>query len=400
MVFVFFALYLLLRVRRSEARDVVLLNLSFITAWAIGEFLMRIAPDENLAFIGSRVFLNIGIGLLGPTTLYMVLLITEYVKPLKGISLFIYIYLLPLWIIVIRAGTNWIQTGVTLFSWGYTDETEGPLSVPYYIYIVSFFFVALAILGRHYMRSEGRIKQISLLLFIGTVIPLALTILTDVVLTSINIDVPGVSVPSCIIYVIAFIIALNKYEIFEIKPVSEKQSITAGKGKSKEEAVFKDLPGGKMYYISESKPDTSVKVFSSLVSHGRQGLGIVRISPQKFRELTGLEKTPVVWLSSQEGQSVTTINPSAISRIYVTVAEFLKSAERPVILLEGIEALIFTNNFREIMGFISSVYEKVSVSEGVIIVPISRPTLNEAEWSLLTRHMDDLAAFISAPADA
>jgi len=42
----------------------------------------------------------------------------------------------------------------------------------------------------------------------------------------------------------------------------------------------------------------------------------------------------------------------------------------------------------------------VSVSEGVIIVPISKSTMNEAEWTLLTRHMDDLALLMAGPEDA
>jgi hypothetical protein len=358
---------------------------------------MRVTNDVAMAQVGARVFLNIGVGLLGPTSLYLAMLATDYIKPLRGTSLFVLIYLVPIWSIVIRAGTNWIQTGVKEYYWGYSDSLEGPLGSIYYIFSASYFFVALAILAYRYSTSTGKTKQISLLMFVGLIIPLFMTISTDVILPSVGGHILELAVPACVVYLVALYVALKKYELFEIKPVSEKKIKVEGKSIANDNGVVKDLAGGKIYYFDETKPMVAINVFTSLVSHGRQGLGIIRLSPQKFREQTGLEKTPLVWISSQDDPGVKSINPSAISRVYSTVAEFLKSAQRPVILLEGIEALIFTNNFREIMGLISSVYEKISVSDGVMIVPISRPTMNETEWTLLTRHMEDLAQVKAGP---
>jgi hypothetical protein len=399
-VFVSFMSYLLLYVRRTEARDGVILATSFVNAWALGEFIMRASDNETLALVGSKLFLNIGIGLLGPTVLYLVMLVTERTKPFKGILIFIAFYLVPIWVIVARAGTEWVQAGVTKNYWGYSDLLSEPLSYPYYIIMISFYIIALILLAQRYATTEGNNKQISLLMFLGILFPLVVTISTDIFLPAVNIHIPEMAVPSCLFLIGALYISLKKYELFEIKPVSEKKAASGKKGLSVQEEPVKDLPGGKMYYFAETKPELTLKVFACLVTHGHQGLGIIRLSPPKFRELTGLETTPVIWLSSQENTSIKTLNPSAISRLFVTVSEFLKSAERPVILLEGIEALIFTNNFREVMGFIASVYEKVAISEGVIIIPISRPTMNESEWTLLTRHMDDLAQFMSEPKDA
>jgi hypothetical protein len=383
--------YLLLQVKRTEARDVIILATSFANAWAVGEFLMRVSDDATLSNIGSRLFLNAGIGLLGPTTLYMVMLLTERMKPIKGISVFIAFYMVPIWVIAARASTDWVQVGVTKNYWGYSDVLSGPLNNIYYLLMVSYFIIALGLLAKRYAASEGKNKQIALLVFVGIFIPVVITISTDIVLPAMDIHVPELVVPAMIIYIGALYISYKKYELFEVKPVSEKKITNDKKDTLVTKELVKDLPGGKIYYLAETKPDVSVMVFASLVSHGRQGLGIIRISPQKFRELSGLEKTPVIWLSSQESDKIKTINPSAISRLFVTVSEFLKTADRPIILLEGIEALIFTNNFREVMGFVSSVYEKVSISDGVLIIPISRPTLNETEWTLLTRHMEDLA---------
>jgi len=399
-IFVFFILYLTLRVRRTEARDFVILATSFVNAWALGEFMMRASNDEGIALIGSKVFLNTGIGLLGPTVLYMVMLVAEYVKPLKGISLFITIYMVPIWVIAVRAGTDWIQSGVTENYWGYSDALSGPLGPVYYIFSSSFLFAALVLLAKRYFNTVGNNRQIALLMFVGLLIPLSLTVSTDILLPAINIRIPELAVPACIIFIGALFVSLKKFDLFEIKPVTEKKVAVPEKGSPKETGLVTDLPSGKIYYLEESKPDLTFKVFTSLVSHGRQGLGIIRISPQKFREMTGLEKTPVIWLSSQENSTMKTLNPSSISRIYATVVEFLKSAERPVILLEGIEVLIFTNSFREVMGFLSSAFEKISLSDGVLILPISRPTMNETEWTLLTRHMEDLAKFKAGPEDA
>lgn len=236
-----------------------------------------------------------------------------------------------------------------------------------------------------------------LLLFIGILIPIIVSISVDVILLNIGIMVPEVSVLCILFYIIALIITLDREKIFEIIPVREysenhKKEII----KDADTPMMISLSPGKIYFIDEIKPELSIRAFVDLIHSGYLGLGIIRITPARFRELTGLQKTPLIWLSSQEAPNEKAINPNAIARLFATISDYLKTAERPLILIEGIETLIFVNNFRGIMGFISSVYEKVAVSQGIVIIPISKSTMDPNEWTLLTKNMDDLAIEIKS----
>ena len=189
----------------------------------------------------------------------------------------------------------------------------------------------------------------------------------------------------------ALVTALNtKLDSIKIDPVRENNIGHVSSTENDALTCIPELQPGKVYFVDEPKADRGLLLFKHLLMGEHEGLCISRIAPQKIREKTGLEKTPVVWLSTTTIPNEKTIEPSAIARIHSTVSDFLKAAKSPLVLLEGLEYLIFVNNFRVIMTFQHSIFEKIVSSQGIYLLILSKATMDPKEWSLLTKDMEEL----------
>jgi len=380
--------FVLLRTRFNETRNLSLAIMFTLVWWSLGEAIMRLTPDEGVALAADRIFENIGSTYIGAVTLHFALVLTNHLKGMKDSSVYVAIYLVPIFTSAIRAATNVVVSGVSYEYWGYAEVQTGLGSIIYSTMIVVFFLITLYVLIIHLRNVEGKTRKAYQLLIAGLTIPLAIGFATDAILPNLGIKFPEMAMTATILLAITLALAIRDLEAFEIVPVKETGK-DGKEGKPKRSPII--LPMGKIYYIDEHKAEASLKAFASLIYSGRPGFALIRMSPKRFREITGLEKTPVIWLASQEVPDERVINPSAIPRLYATITEFLTSTKNPVILIEGIETMIFVNNFREVMGFLSSIYERISMTDGVLIIPISKATVAEPEWALLTKHMEDLS---------
>jgi len=389
--FILLVSYVLFWTRSNEARNLAIAIMFTLICWAVGEAIMRITTDEGIALVADRILVTIGATFIGALTLHFVLVLTDRLKGIRDSSFYVGYYFIPSFISVLRAGTNAVVVGIDLKYWGYDEVQSGLGSFLYNVLMLLYFIFVLFFLFTTLRKSEGKTKRAYWLLIVGQIIPLVIVFATDAILPLLGTNLPDMAMTATLFFAIMLTIAIRYLEAFEIVPVKEKGR-DAREGKPKRSPFI--VPTGKIYYIDEHKPDASLRAFASLVYSGRRGLALVRMNPRKFRELTGLETTPVIWLSSQEGPGERAINPSAIPRLFTTINEFLTSAKDPVILIEGIETMIFTNNFREVMGFLSQMYERISVAEDIMIIPISKATVNESEWALMTKHMDDLTPFL------
>jgi len=151
-----------------------------------------------------------------------------------------------------------------------------------------------------------------------------------------------------------------------------------------------ELETGTIYFVDEPRADLLLKVFGSMQSHGHQGLFITRMAPKKIRATANFENVPLIWLSTTPTSEVKTIDPSSISRLYSTVLGFMSSAKQPVVLLDGLDFLIFVNSYNHILRMLHTLYEKIVLTEGILLLGISRPTLTQVEWSLLTKDMVEI----------
>ncbi len=85
---------------------------------------------------------------------------------------------------------------------------------------------------------------------------------------------------------------------------------------------------GVMYLFDKHKGSQSWEVFADQVKHNIQGLCITRQSPKKIRELYGLEKTPIIWLTGGEGvPGEISMKPDNLTGLGATLGKFLSQTK-------------------------------------------------------------------------
>lgn len=139
------------------------------------------------------------------------------------------------------------------------------------------------------------------------------------------------------------------------------------------------------YLIKEEVPDRSYEIFKDWVTHGHQGLCITRDFPAKIRKKYGLEKTPIIWLSTSDTEN--TVPPQNLSALFYHIENFLKKSENGILLLSGLEYLITHNTYQSVLKFIQLLNEQIALRGAVLIVPISPLTMEEKDLKLFEREL-------------
>jgi hypothetical protein len=185
--------------------------------------------------------------------------------------------------------------------------------------------------------------------------------------------------------------------------------------------VCRDLTKGSSYLIKEQKAEVGFELFVSLVkgrcndceyldsfpcesigcercklpctckvcNHSRaQGLCFTMHSPQDIRLRYALQTTPIFWISNHGPQNISPMNLEVIADI---VIKFLKQSKNPVILLDGIEHLIFENGSAPVLRLLRDIQEWIIIERAILIVPVNPDAVNKKELALMERNMNDLS---------
>lgn len=146
------------------------------------------------------------------------------------------------------------------------------------------------------------------------------------------------------------------------------------------------LVEGNSYMIEMEDSAQAYEIFLEQVSHGRPGMIIAREYPEKIKKKYGIDNIPFLWLSFEREKKYTR-EPTNIPLIYSEIKNFLDSSERGIVLISGIEYLINQNNFVKVLKFVQLLNENVSITDSILLLPISSETLNQKEVKLLEREM-------------
>ncbi|MDD1750464.1 MAG: DUF835 domain-containing protein [Methanothrix sp.] len=118
-----------------------------------------------------------------------------------------------------------------------------------------------------------------------------------------------------------------------------------------------------------------------------QGLCFTMHSPQEIRLKYALQTTPIFWISSHGPQS---INPIDLEVIADIIIKFLKQSKNPVVLLDGIEHLIFENGSAPVLRLLRDIEEWVILKRAILILPANPEALEKKELALIERNMNEL----------
>jgi hypothetical protein len=118
-----------------------------------------------------------------------------------------------------------------------------------------------------------------------------------------------------------------------------------------------------------------------------QGLCFTMHSPQEIRLRYALQTTPIFWISNHGAHS---INPIDLEVIADIIMKFLKQSKNPVVLLDGIEHLIFENGSAPVLRLLRDIEELIILEKAILILPINPAAIENKELALIERNMNEL----------
>jgi hypothetical protein len=140
---------------------------------------------------------------------------------------------------------------------------------------------------------------------------------------------------------------------------------------------------GFIYLVKEKRPNIAFAVFNEAVSHGAKGMLAVREHPNRLRQVHSFNATKILWLTRRVG--VDHIDPTELSLLSLEITKFVESAQKSVVLLEGIEYIITQNDFESVLRFVNHLHDFVLAHDSAVIIVIDPRVLSTRELALLER---------------
>jgi len=150
-----------------------------------------------------------------------------------------------------------------------------------------------------------------------------------------------------------------------------------------------ELESGSSYLV-ENDVEKAFEVFADNVLSGLEGLCITRQFPSKVRRKYGLEKTPIIWLTSEKAEGEVTVH--SIQDLSILIANFLEKTKRGVVLLDGIEYLTTNHGFELFIRFLQMSRSRFEQKDAILIAPLLEEALDKREVKLIEREMRSLIA--------
>lgn len=147
-----------------------------------------------------------------------------------------------------------------------------------------------------------------------------------------------------------------------------------------------DLERSYTYLVKERKPERSIELFVKALKEGFAGYCVTRTYPPHITSKFDLGDTPILWLSNIRMDDA--IRPKDLEELSVRLDKFLTSVEKGVILLEGIEYLVTSNDFPTVLKFVQGLRDEVTLKNAVLLISISPHTLEAQKLKLLEEEAD------------
>jgi len=143
-------------------------------------------------------------------------------------------------------------------------------------------------------------------------------------------------------------------------------------------------------YLVKNDVEKAFEVFADNVLGGLEGLCITREFPPKVRRKYGLEKTPIVWLTSERVEGETTVH--SLQDLSILIASFLEKAQRGIVLLDGLEYLVTNHGFEISIRFLQTSKSRFEQKDAILVAPLLEKALDTKEVTLIEREMKPLIA--------
>jgi len=209
--------------------------------------------------------------------------------------------------------------------------------------------------GLQYSRRHETIKYVS----IGLFFPCVLGSLAQVGLPLLGYQAIPLASTTTIVLEGFIAYAIIRYKLMSITPTSESEEDTRPRYKV-------EL---KTYLIPAGEDDKGMEMYIDQIVHGRQGLCVTTNNPSEVQGRYGIARTPIIWLSESETKE-RAIPPNDLEQLTLTIKDFFRnSAEKSIVLLDGVDRLIELNGFPRVYNIIKELNKETAKSK-TLIIPI------------------------------
>lgn len=374
-------------------RSFALLMLTFVI-WDVSEGVLRLSSDSSDT-VFLRFWVNvewIGIALISGAVLHFILSYPRKRAVLEKPYAYLLIYGPPLVIIGLIWTTDLVVSGVAMGRMGYDAEVNtAGYALPAIVYTVQI-FLALAILVNTYAHSAGIVRNRSKILLMGIAVPIVAGSVTEVFLPfAVDIQTRlGMGTIYTLVMGIFIAYAITKYKLLVIEPTTEEVAV----GKP---AYVLELDHN--YLLKGESSSPAYEAFRDMVTQ-TPGLCITTTYPGKIKKRFGMEKTPIVWLSTLPGME-RTLKPSDLDfEITQTIMKFVKENRETSVLIDDLEYLNEVVGFQGTSKFIKRVSDIVAAENSTLVVPVNPVAFDEREFAIIEKCFDFVSDTESADSEA
>lgn len=147
-----------------------------------------------------------------------------------------------------------------------------------------------------------------------------------------------------------------------------------------------NLQTGYSYIIKEEIPDQAYDIFVDASKNGTPCLCVTREYPERVKDRWDLKGVPFLWLSMDQEKPYSR-DPSNLALLYSDVKTFITENKGCMVLLSGLEYLVSQNGFSKVLKLLQHINDKISVTDSVLIAPISPLTLPESDLKMLEKEL-------------
>jgi hypothetical protein len=126
-----------------------------------------------------------------------------------------------------------------------------------------------------------------------------------------------------------------------------------------------------------------------------QGLVVTRQYPIDIRQKYFLQTTPIIWLSTVAGKD--NMDPAKLSLLSDFLMSSMEKTQNGVVLVDGIEYLITSNDFQRVLRAIDRWTETAMASRTRLLISVDPKAFDEKELALLERNREVVRPEASEP---
>ncbi len=161
------------------------------------------------------------------------------------------------------------------------------------------------------------------------------------------------------------------------------------------ESEYEDIESGYAYLVLEEGTEYGFKLFRNAVTE-TPGLCFSRKYPDKIRRRHELEETPVFWFTERDDvEDQRTVEPFRLNFLEETIQSFIaknrEEGDGAIILMDGVEYLLFKNPFEKFINFIEDLIDHISDKPDVtLLLTIEEESLSDKKLALLREEFDEV----------